>query len=120
MHTTTVRTPLEIRSRLHFEVDGLQVWAAHLDAKGNGQFGVRFLWMENRYDCSPAHHLTCDDGQTFQQFESFLAPVTGSLDMHITMQESDPVRLTRLQNIWFAYLLELSRERRSSLSEAQR
>ena len=110
MQPTIVRTQLQKRTPLHFLVDGLQVWATYLDAKHNGPFGVRFMWMEDQYSCSPLQHITRDEGKTYHQFESYLMPHSGSLDMHITVQETDPERLNRLQRIWVAYQQKLTQQ----------
>jgi hypothetical protein len=109
MHTTNV-VP---NPALCFEVDGRKVSAVQLDAEGNGPFAVKFKWMEHQLDLAPLQYLTRDDGQTFYQFETSIAAPSGHPRTAITKQETDPTRLTQLQGIWCAYLLELSRERHS-------
>jgi hypothetical protein len=110
MQPSIVRTELRKRTPLHFLVDDLQVWATYLDAKNNGQFGVRFIWMEDKYSSSPLHHITQDDGHSFHQFESYLMLHTGGLDMHITVQESAPEKLHRLNRIWAEYRRKLKEQ----------
>jgi|SRR5882672_3425962 len=98
--STIVRTPVRKRDSRHFLVDGLQVWAAHLDTFEGRPFGVRFWWMESQFSTSPLNHITQDQGSTYQPFESFIG-VSGGIDMRISEFETNPERLKRLERIWF-------------------
>lgn len=96
---TITRTSLQKRSSSHFLVDGLQVWAARLDTTTGEPYGVRFMWMESPYSCSPEHHITRDGGNSYAPFESFIGENCG-LDMRISQFESNREKLDRLDRIW--------------------
>ncbi len=102
------RTDVQKRTPLHFLVDGLQVWVTYLDANENGPFGVRFMWMEDEYACSPFHHITEDGGYTYHKFQNYIMIGDGKMNMRVTEQETDRERLDRLQRIWVAYQQKLN------------
>ena len=105
-----IRTPVHKRTPLHFLVDGLQVWVSYLDANENGPYGVRLMWMEDQYSCSPLQHITDDGGQTYKKYESFMLLGSGALDMRIGEVETDPEKLNRLQKILVEYQKKLGEE----------
>jgi hypothetical protein len=104
-----IRTPVRKHSTLHFLVDGLQVWASHLDKKEDGPFGVMFKWLDHKYAITPLEHVTQDDGHTYQQAENFIFLGGDGVEKRLGMTETDPEKLKALQRIWAAYHQELDR-----------
>jgi hypothetical protein len=109
MSDTIIRTPVHKRTPLQFLVDGLQVWVTYLDANENGPHGVRFMWLEDQYSCSPEHHFTEDGGYSFLKYDSYLMP-DGTIDMRMAQVETDPDKLNRLHKIWVEYQKKLGEE----------
>jgi hypothetical protein len=107
--STAIRTPVHKRTPRHFLVDGLQVWVTNLDANENGPYGVRFMWLENQYSCSPLKHITDDGGYSFQKYDSYLM-LDGTIDMRTAVLEEDLEKLNRLQRIWIEYQKKTSDE----------
>src|SRR5713101_3494251 len=104
--STIVRTAVHKRSPRHFLVDGLQVWVTCLDTDDNEPFGMRIMWLEHKYSCSPLDHITLDDGNSYQKYSSFWM-TDGTVDMRIEEYETNPEKLTRLNRILLAYQQDL-------------
>jgi hypothetical protein len=104
--STIVRTAVHKRSPRHFLVDGLQVWVTCLDTDDNEPFGMRIMWLEHKYSCSPLDHISLDDGNRFQKYSSFWM-TDGTVDMRIEEYETNPEKLTRLNRILLAYQQDL-------------
>ncbi len=101
---TIIRTPAHKEQERTLRLDNRPARACYIVENATGQrMGVRFIWLDGPWACSPDVHFTDDGGRTYKRVSSSLLPPDFKMDQQIGEIETDPEKLSSLQRLMLAY-----------------
>lgn len=101
---TIIRTPAHNEAERTLRDENRPAWGCFFVEDATGDcMGVRIIWLDGPWACSPDEHFTDDGGYTYKRMSSSLLPPDWTMDKRVGEVETDPEKLSSLQRLIVAY-----------------